>query len=202
MYEHNYVLQQRIDQARTSETDLCMGFMDFSNAFGSILHHAITEAVQTASAGAHFTDIVTDLYRDNITGVLTGGGSTNKIPMRRGITQGCPLSSPLFNMGRDPILRQVQGTASDHALLAYADDITPIADSSPLLQERISKITDTTRSLRLNPSKYRSLHVSGSRPVGVLEYETQNSTSTEQRSQHSRNLNPSNFLADLQGSTF
>ncbi|CAN8016849.1 unnamed protein product, partial [Ixodes persulcatus] len=46
VFEHNYILQRRMDEARTTSGDLCTAFLDFSNAFGCVVLNAIVDAVR------------------------------------------------------------------------------------------------------------------------------------------------------------
>ncbi|KAL1469962.1 hypothetical protein MTO96_040751 [Rhipicephalus appendiculatus] len=66
-----------------------------------------------------------------------------------------------------PAQRAADGDA--HNILAYADDLTPLADSPAQLQDRIN-IVETLASplgLALNPAKCSSLHMCGATPVGM-----------------------------------
>jgi hypothetical protein len=44
------------------------------------------------------TEVVVDAYSGTTTNVLTAKGAGNDGTIRRGIKQGCPLSSTLFNL--------------------------------------------------------------------------------------------------------
>ncbi|CAN7988713.1 unnamed protein product, partial [Ixodes pacificus] len=44
--ENNYILQRRLDEARTTSGDLCTAFLDFSNAFGCVVINAIVDTVR------------------------------------------------------------------------------------------------------------------------------------------------------------
>lgn len=96
-------------------------------------------------------------------------GATEPIDIAAGNWQGCPLSGLLFNMALDPLVRAVQGGGQRHAVLAYADDLTALADDPAMLQEKIDLITTLARQLGLvmNPAKCRTLHLSGKTPVGT-----------------------------------
>lgn len=98
VFEHNLVLQERLDAARTSGRELCVAFLDFANAFGSVAHNALVEAVHGVGAGEAFSEIFGDLYSANTTSILGEAGMTDQIPMSAGIRQGCPLSRLLFNL--------------------------------------------------------------------------------------------------------
>ncbi|GIY44226.1 retrovirus-related Pol polyprotein from type-1 retrotransposable element R2 [Caerostris darwini] len=86
-----------------------------------------------------------------------------------GVKQGCPLSGLMFNLCIDPVLRAIQGNASEHLILAYADDLVLIADSPLQLQDNLDLVFQSLArlSLYLNPSKSKSLHICGSPPAGV-----------------------------------
>lgn len=169
VFEHNFVLQERMDAARTGGGDICVGFLDFANAFGSVAHSAVEEAVRSSGAGEAFTAIIRDLYDANTTTIVAEGGSTDPITISAGIRQGCPLSGVLFNLVIDPVVRAVQGGERRHNILAYADDLTPLADDIATLQTRIDLIATMSErlGLRLNPAKCRTLHLSGQMPVGT-----------------------------------
>ncbi|EEC13228.1 reverse transcriptase, putative [Ixodes scapularis] len=169
VFEHNYVLQRRMDEARTTSGDLCAAFLDFSNAFGCVPHNAIVDAVRGVGAGEAFAELVQDMYYESSSSVVTNDGCTDPIPMRCGIRQGCPLSGLLFNLVVDPVIRKVQGTTADHCILAYADDLTPLARDPASLQASINLIEEEAGrlGLSLNAAKCRSLHLSGCSPVGL-----------------------------------
>ncbi|KAL1475335.1 hypothetical protein MTO96_037351 [Rhipicephalus appendiculatus] len=79
VFEHNLVLQERLDAARAGSGDLCVAFLDFANAFRSVSHNALI---------------------DSLRGAVTTSASIRK---------GCPLSGLLFNLVLDPVIRAVQG---------------------------------------------------------------------------------------------
>ncbi|MGR0243486.1 hypothetical protein ACUWC2_28775, partial [Klebsiella pneumoniae] len=51
VYEHNYIIQKRIEEAKRQKDDLCVAWIDISNAFGSIPHKCIIEALRRRGAG-------------------------------------------------------------------------------------------------------------------------------------------------------
>nr|XP_054921179.1 uncharacterized protein LOC129381932 [Dermacentor andersoni] len=169
VFEHNFVLRGRLDDARTGGGELCVGFLDFANAFGSVAHQALVDAVRGAGAGEAFATIVEDLYRANTTCVVAAAGITEPITIGAGLRQGCPLSGLLFNLVVDPVIRAVQGGDKQHNILAYADDLTLLAADPTTLQSRLDRVAALSArlALRLNAAKCRSLHLSGRHPVGT-----------------------------------
>ncbi|KAL1415289.1 hypothetical protein MTO96_029559 [Rhipicephalus appendiculatus] len=169
VFELNYIFQHRLDAARSGGPDLCAALLDFTNAYGSVPHQALFDALRGSGAGAVFTELITDLYRGNRTVIVAAEGSTEPVAIAAGLRQGCPLSGLLFNLVVDPVIRGVQGDADAHNILAYADDLTPLADCPALLQERIDLVEAlaTPIGLSLNPAKCSSVHMSGATPVGM-----------------------------------
>jgi hypothetical protein len=49
-----------------------------------------------------------DSYRDACIRIQTKSGITERIDIGKGVKQGCPLSPTLFNIGLDPLLRNVR----------------------------------------------------------------------------------------------
>ncbi|KAL1415317.1 hypothetical protein MTO96_029588 [Rhipicephalus appendiculatus] len=154
---------------RSGGADLCAALLDFTNAYGSVTYTALLDALRGAGAGDTFTALIADLYRDNSTCLIAEEGVSDPVPIRAGPRQGCPLSGLLFNLVVDPIIRDVQGEAEDHNVLAYADDLTLLATSPSQLQRRIDRVEvlATSLGLALNPAKCTSLHMSGVTPVGM-----------------------------------
>ncbi|GIY13610.1 retrovirus-related Pol polyprotein from type-1 retrotransposable element R2 [Caerostris darwini] len=110
-------------------------------------------------------------YSGCSTSILTNETRTSPISIECGIRQGCPLNGLIFNLCIHPILRTVQGDASDHRILAYADDLVLLADSPTQLQDNLNCVFEllSKLSLFLNPTKSRSIHFCGSPPAGVRD---------------------------------
>ncbi|KAL1433277.1 hypothetical protein MTO96_012677 [Rhipicephalus appendiculatus] len=130
---------------------------------------ALVDAVRGAGAGEAFTATVEELYRANTTCVVAAAGTTEPINIGAGLRQGCPLSGLLFNMVVDPGIRAVQGGARQHNILAYADDLTLLAEDPATLQGRLNVVTALSDrlGLRLKPAQCRTLHLSWRHPVGT-----------------------------------
>nr|XP_050024816.1 uncharacterized protein LOC126519243 [Dermacentor andersoni] len=146
VFEHNFVLQGRLDDAGTGGGELCVGFLDFANAFGSVAHQALVDAVRGAGVGEAFATIVEDLYR------ARPPASWQQLALR----------------GQSPS-EPVQGGDRQHNILAYADDLTLLAADPTTLQSRLDRVTALSAllGLRLNAAKCRSIHLSGCHPVGT-----------------------------------
>lgn len=141
--EHNFLVGKLVKDSRESHADLAIAFLDLTNAFGSISHQAIQEAVRCSGAGAAFVDIVSDMYAGSSTQLTTAGGLSEDIPYRAGVRQGCPLSALVFNLTIDTALRRALAL-SDAPIPggAYADDIWLAAREPRTLQRMINMLAD------------------------------------------------------------
>ncbi|GIY90124.1 retrovirus-related Pol polyprotein from type-2 retrotransposable element R2DM [Caerostris extrusa] len=102
--EHNFVLQRRPENARLSKKNLCVVFLDVSNAFGSLPHSAIHDCLAAIRVGEAFTNLIMSSYSGFSTSILTNETRTNPISIGCGVKPGCPLSGLIFNLCIDPIL--------------------------------------------------------------------------------------------------
>ncbi|GBN17597.1 Retrovirus-related Pol polyprotein from type-2 retrotransposable element R2DM, partial [Araneus ventricosus] len=169
--EHNYALKNAELTAREKKKEICIAWVDVSNAFGALPHSAIFDALHNAKVGQGFVELVRDIYCGSTTQVLTNGTRTEEIPILSGVKQGCPLSGILFNIAIDPTIRRLQGEATEHRVLAFADDVAIIAQSPAELQQQLNLISEDFEriSLTLNPAKSVSFHLSGATPIGTRD---------------------------------
>ncbi|GIY24080.1 retrovirus-related Pol polyprotein from type-2 retrotransposable element R2DM [Caerostris darwini] len=167
--EHNFVLQRRMEHARASKTNICLAFLDISNAFGALQHSAIRDCLAAIGVGQIFLDLIVAAYSQCSTCILTNDVSTASIPIKCGVKQGCPLSGLIFNLCIDPVIRAIQGDAPEHFILAFADDLVLLADSPEQLQSNIDKVYQSLSQLALflNPTKCKTIHICGSPAAGV-----------------------------------
>ncbi|GFT53715.1 retrovirus-related Pol polyprotein from type-1 retrotransposable element R2 [Trichonephila clavipes] len=178
--EHNFLISQHLEEARRRKQDRYLAWLDISNAFGSVPHDVIINALVANGVDHEFISLVANIYSNSATKVFAGDGLTDPISIKRGVKQGCPLSGMLFNLAIDQVLRSVQDGREETAILAFADDIVLLADS----QEELQGLLDTTSealdriTLKVNPNKCATLHLSGKPQTGARPspFQLRNST--------------------------
>ena len=89
--EENFLLQSAIDDCRRYNKQLCVGWLDLSNAFGSVSHRHIFNTLERMGLPTGMIDIVKDLYDGAGTRVRTRNGHTERIHLNTGVKHGCPL---------------------------------------------------------------------------------------------------------------
>ncbi|GIY27770.1 retrovirus-related Pol polyprotein from type-2 retrotransposable element R2DM, partial [Caerostris darwini] len=169
--EHNFILQQSIERARSSKKDICIAWLDVTNAFGALPHSALFDSLRSLNVGESLVRLIEDIYHGSTTRILTEEGTSSDIPIKSGVKQGCPLSGLLFNIALDPVIRSLQGASIIHKVLAFADDLCLIA-SSPLELQGMLDLLDqlmTRLGLHLNPNKSYGFHLQGFTPVGTRD---------------------------------
>ena len=112
----------------------------------------------------HLTCLLRNLYAGQEATVRTGHGTTDWFQIGKGVCQGCILSSCLFNIDAEYIVRndgldeaQVRIKIAGRNInnLRYADDITLTAESEEELKSLLMKVKEESEKivLKLNIQK-------------------------------------------------
>lgn len=152
-YEHTYLLESLVADARRRKQKLYLAWLDIRNAFGSVPHNTIRSTLRHIGVPTDLVTLIMNVYSGATSIINTPNGNTAPIPLRAGVKQGCPLSPILFNLCIELILRMVKAKAKKLKLgacvyhdsiiscLAYADDLVLIARSPTALSFRADKCT-------------------------------------------------------------
>ena len=165
--EHTQLLRTVVEDAKANRTDMAMAFLDLRNAFGSIPHGILEELFSSLPIPSQLRKIIKDIYTTNQINFVAGN---NTIPIHptAGVRQGDALSTVVFNLAAEPLIRAAKkaiGYAifrSSAKVTAFADDIALIASSTEDLQDAVDSVVMTAESLGLNfnPGKCVSLTLS------------------------------------------
>ena len=74
----------------------CILLLDIEKAFDSVSHNFLFRVLEKFNFSKQFIDSIKTLYANRQSYVLNNGFLTDRIPMKRGIFQGCPISPYLF----------------------------------------------------------------------------------------------------------
>ena len=96
--EHTSMMGHIINKARTKQRSLIVTLLDLKNAFGEVHHNLISSVLSYHHIPDGIQSLVTNLYTDFKTSIITNQFSTPAIPVHRGVLQGDCLSPLLFNM--------------------------------------------------------------------------------------------------------
>lgn len=163
--EHTHVLHTSIEEAKQGKQDLTIVWLDLCNAFGSIPHDVLNSLFASLPLPDELRGILRDIYANNISEFAVGQETVTVFPTA-GVRQGDPLSSVVFNLAAEPLIRKVKECNSGFRLFnsrvvttAYADDIAVVGGSLQEVQATLDETRNTAASLGLtfNPSKCSAL---------------------------------------------
>ena len=176
--EHTFLLQAVIDEAKRTKRDISIPWLDLTNAFGSLPHSALQQLFESLPIPENLRGILSDIYSHN-TLEFSVGSETVEIRSTAGVRQGDPLSSIIFNIAEEPVIRSAKTQRNDGfdafgaSVRTTADDIAVVGSCPSRQQMLLTDVESAAGGLGLsfNPRKCVSLVLRGGRmdPAGVLE---------------------------------
>ena len=162
------ILNHWSQKAKEQKLQLYTAFIDITSCFDSISHDLLHQAVQAAGLPPAFQNLLSNIYSGASALLVDNGVVDNvRIPFRRGIKQGCPLSPTLFNIFSSIIAHRLQllgaSTCSstdtwtpEMRSLFYADDIALVSTSATDLQFLLHHLTNICQDLGLSIDPVKS----------------------------------------------
>ena len=162
--ENLLLLEAGIKEAkrRPSHAQTTFITLDLAKAFDTVSHAHIKKSLEGRGLEPEFISLVGDMYHEASTTFETVDGPTGPIEIRRGVKQGDPLSSTLFNICIDPLLAALDGRglgiqvgAGRLSVLGYADDLFVVASGAQEAREALDlcKMFVDDSGLSFNVSK-------------------------------------------------
>ncbi|CAB0027819.1 unnamed protein product [Trichogramma brassicae] len=167
-FEHNFILQEILRDAKDRKREVMVAWLDLSNAFPSLPHPSIFRALEGHGMPLKVRNVIASLYADMRTKVQVASGSTNPIRIRSGVRQGCPLSPDVFNLTLEVVLRCMANTGEGYTFgdvrfnnFAYADDMALVCDSMGGMRRLLeaAELGATAVGLKFNVAKCATLHI-------------------------------------------
>ena len=91
-----------MERAREYNQDIILCFIDYSKAFDSVDHAVLWNVLRDVGLPEHLITLLHSLYMDQEATV----GETKPFTVEKGVRQGCNLSSVLFNIYAEHIMRE------------------------------------------------------------------------------------------------
>ena len=145
-----------------------MVFIDFQQAFDTLVHNAIWQALKEKGVPQKIVTITKAIYNQSTCNVLHKNQLSEPIPVLNGVKQGCVLL-PLFNVTLDYVMSKVSknsagiisGLCGILTDVVYADDVCLLAHSTLAMQTMLKRIERVAAKvgLKINVSKSKEMRI-------------------------------------------
>ena len=135
-------------------------FLDYAKAFDYVDHNQLWKILKEMGIPDHLTCLLRNLYAVQEATELEHG-KTDWFQIGKGVCQGCILSSCLFNLCAEYIMRNVglEGAQTGIKIagrninnIRYADDTTLMAESEKELKSLLMKVKEESEKVGLKLS--------------------------------------------------
>ncbi|XP_026126685.1 uncharacterized protein LOC113108082 [Carassius auratus] len=106
--EHTGVVTQLIREARENKGDLAVLWLDLANAYGSIPHKLVEEALNRHHTPKKFRDLILDYYANFHLRVSSGTTTSDWHKLEKGIITSCTISVILFALAMNMLVKSAE----------------------------------------------------------------------------------------------
>ena len=130
-----------------------MCFIDYSKAFDCVGHREMIEALKQMNYHYKITNLIINLYQEQLAAVRLESGLTDWFPVKRGVRQGCILSPPIFSMYTESIMRKVEADGeltSFNAVKMHGKEVKELryADDTVLFAQTLEGLSRLLQSVK------------------------------------------------------
>ena len=142
-------IRWNIKKARELQKNIYFCFIDYVKAFDRMDHHKLWKILKEIRILDHLTCLLRNLYAGQEAKVRNQRGETGWFKTGKGVRLGCILSSCLFNLYAEYIMRNIGLEEAQAGIkiagrninnLRYADDTTLKAESEEELKSLLMKV--------------------------------------------------------------
>ena len=140
-----------MEKAREFQKNIYFFFIDYAKAFDYVDHNKLWNILKEMGIPDHLTCLLRNLYVCQEATLRTIHGTMDWFKIGKGVRQGCILSSCLFNLYADNIIRNAGLDESQTGFkrarrninsLRYADDITLMTESEEELKSLLMRVKE------------------------------------------------------------
>lgn len=158
-----------LEQTAEWQSPLYLLFVDFEKAFDRVDRKVIWRILNINGIPPKLINIIKSMYSNSTCKVLHRGRTSNSIPVRSGVRQGCVLSPLLFLLTIDTIMRATNSSQRGIQWnittrledLDYADDLCLLTHTFNNMQQKISDLSNyaSKAGLRINIQKTKDMRI-------------------------------------------
>ena len=167
-------LRMIIERALEIQQDVYICFIDYTKAFDRVKHSKMIECLREIGMDYKDLQIITKMYWEQTAVVRTENGLTEEFKIKKGVRQGCVLSSSLFNLYTEKIFREIEDMkglivgGSNINNNRYADDTALLTLCTTDLQDHlVTEINNKGKpyGMEVNIKKTNTMVASKKQPV-------------------------------------
>ena len=166
-------LRMIIERALEIQQDVYICFIDYTKAFDRVKHSKMKECLRKIGIYDKDLQIITKMYWEQTAVVRTENGLTEEFKIKKGVRQGCVLSSSLFNLYTEKIFREIEDMkgvivgGSNINNNRYADDTALLTLCTTDLQDLVTEINNKGKpyGMEVNIKKTKTMVASKKQPV-------------------------------------
>ena len=129
-----------IEKAREFQESIYFCLIDYTRAFNSVYHKILWKILKEMGIPDHLTCLLRNLHAGQEATVRTGHGTADLFKIGKGVSQGCILSSYLFNLYAEYIMQNVRlDEAQLESRLLGEISITADRQMTPPLLQKANK---------------------------------------------------------------
>lgn len=162
-----FVIRQLSEKYVEMNRTLYNNFIDYKQAFDSVWQEGLWKVLRHCGVPEDLVMLIEDIYSKSESAVRVEGELTEWFMIRVGVRQGCGMSSDLFNMMLEIVMRLAK-KEEEHGInlngrplnnLRFADDIDLIADTQEKLQDITSRVYNSSKrmGLKINVEKTKTM---------------------------------------------
>ena len=145
-----------IKKTRDFQKNIYFCFINYAKAFGCVDHNKPWKILKEMGIPDHLTCLLRTLYAGEEETVTAGHGTTDWFQIGKGVRQGCILSSRLFNLYAEYIMRNAGLEEAQAGIkiagrninnLRYANDTTLMAEREEELKSLLMKVKKESEKL-------------------------------------------------------
>ena len=154
--DHLFVINQLIEKGEEYGVSFHMAFIDFAKAFDSLNYKFLIESLINQGIPKLYIKVIINLYTDLEARIITDT-TGNYFKIRKGVKQGDPMSSMLFNVALEEVFKsldlenkglKINGEFLNN--LRFADDVVMITNELEQLKQMVLELNEASKIAGLN----------------------------------------------------
>lgn len=182
-----FIMKQIMHSSYEQNLSLHMLFIDYKQAYDSVQREMLLKAMKYLQIPRKLRKLIEMTLTNSANKVLLEGVTSTEFGVKNGLRQGDPLSTILFNIVLEMIIREsgIRTTFliynNKYQCLAYADDLVLMTRSKEELTRIFKQLEETSKKygLRINENKTKYMVMENNRKKGTKNLNIESKDGTQ-----------------------